>query len=887
MKKLSLLFVAFLFFQLTTFAQWDQLKDIPTARYFLSSCTIDGNIYVMGGTASTSSTGPSVSIMEVYDPTLDSWDITKGDMPTSRVEFGACAVNGKIYAIGGAPNHGGSPLEIVEEYDPSTDTWSTKAPIQSARYGCAYGVIDNKIYVAGGTVDNNFTASNKLEIYDPLTDNWDATKAAMQQAIYQPQGAVINDKFYVIGGLLGTPPYTGQKIVQMYDPITDTWSIVDSLNEGRVGHTANAVADKIYVIGGDTQPPPLKSVEEYDPNSDTWEEIIDAPFFKNCHTASLFENKIYLFSGSTSTIFPTATPTSAVFSFDPAYLDTIHVPVDYTTIQGAIDAANNGNTVLVAEGTYVENINFKGKAITVASHFLNDGNEAHIENTIIDGSLPSHPDSGSVVYFQSGEDTTSILCGFTITGGTGTYNPYPARVGGGIFCSSSGAKIIHNHIVNNTVEYQMGIVNGGGMSVGPPGNTSWVILENNIISNNSILGATGGGGGIGVVGNAKLLNNIIEYNTAESIGESIWGGGIALSTNNIPSNYEWSVIDNTIRHNKAIAPSGTGPNGGVGGGLAIAGESNATIRNNEITHNEVQGNNPIADCHGGGVILQNQNESCIFSENIVAHNKALENSFCKGAGISIWSFNNTTVEPRLYNNIIVNNTNGNIGGGIFIGGHGTYTNEPVLINNTISQNSATNGGAVYSTQSDPLSNPLIINSILWNNGSEINTIGGEVEVYYSDIEGGWTGTGTNNSDTIPNFVDPWYYAPFSDFEGNPRPDPPDPGSIPDMGAYESPLPNPVDVEDEIGLPISYKLYQNYSNPFNPTTTIKYQIPELSFVTLKVFNLLGEEIKTLVNEEKPVGTYEFEFNAANLPSGIYFYKLQVGSFIETKKMVLMK
>ena len=77
------------------------------------------------------------------------------------------------------------------------------------------------------------------------------------------------------------------------------------------------------------------------------------------------------------------------------------------------------------------------------------------------------------------------------------------------------------------------------------------------------------------------------------------------------------------------------------------------------------------------------------------------------------------------------------------------------------------------------------------------------------------------------------------------------------------------------------------NPFNPTTTIKYQIPELSFVTLKVYDVLGNEIATLVYEEKPVGSYEVDFNAIGLPSGIYFYKLQAGSFVETKKMVLMK
>jgi hypothetical protein len=95
----------------------------------------------------------------------------------------------------------------------------------------------------------------------------------------------------------------------------------------------------------------------------------------------------------------------------------------------------------------------------------------------------------------------------------------------------------------------------------------------------------------------------------------------------------------------------------------------------------------------------------------------------------------------------------------------------------------------------------------------------------------------------------------------------------------------------------YKLYQNYPNPFNPNTRISYSIPETEFVTLKVYDVLGNEIVTVVNEEKPAGEYEVEFsaiggsasggNAYTLPSGIYFYRLKAGIFSETKKLILMK
>ena len=95
------------------------------------------------------------------------------------------------------------------------------------------------------------------------------------------------------------------------------------------------------------------------------------------------------------------------------------------------------------------------------------------------------------------------------------------------------------------------------------------------------------------------------------------------------------------------------------------------------------------------------------------------------------------------------------------------------------------------------------------------------------------------------------------------------------------------VENSNEFPTEFRLSQNYPNPFNPLTAIKYQIPEISFVTIKVYDVLGNEIANLVNEEKPIGSYTVEFDAKNLPSSIYFYRLQAGSFVETKKMVLMK
>jgi len=437
--------------------------------------------------------------------------------------------------------------------------------------------------------------------------------------------------------------------------------------------------------------------------------------------------------------------------------DTLNVPAEYTTIQAAIDAANNGDIVLVAEDTYYENINFIGKAITVASHFLIDGDKEHIDNTIIDGNQ-----SGSVVIFDSGEDTTSVLYGFTITGGT-------SWGGGGIRCYSSGAKIIFNKITNNIVNAGIATGPGGGIYANSLGQFYYIIIENNIISNNSTYGHLSHGGGIRMKDmEGRIINNIIKQNYCRRL---------------------------------------------PGGGLSIE-------------------------------------------------------------GCSLQIFNNTII----YN--IADKTHDFTG----------------------------RGGGISAGQDDQ---SIIMNNIVWGNLWEEQIVSNEnLDVVYCNVEGGYTGTG--NIDVYPEFVDTasgdyhlannspcigagidsieitgtWYYCPLTDMEGNPRPNPP--GTMPDMGAYENPLSVPTDVDDDlIQFPKMFSLSQNYPNPFNPTTTIKYSIPQSSNVVIKVFDVLGNEITTLVNQEKPIGTHTIEFDATSLPSGIYFYQLQTPNFIQTKKMILLK
>ena len=589
---------------------------------------------------------------------------------------------------------------------------------------------------------------------------------------------------------------------------------------------------------------------------------------------------------------------------------TIHVPGDQPTIQAGIDVAVDGDVVLVAEGTYYENINFLGKAITVTSHYYLDGKERHIKKTIIDGSQPANPDFGSVVSFVSGEDTNSVLRGFTITGGTGTleFPPGmpPMREGGGVFCSASGARIVHNIIKNNRSEIETGMSWGGGFASSPPFIPTFVILENNVFERNFISGSIAtGGGGVSFCSSGRIVKNTFINNTvyAEE-GGGATGGGIVVQSWSAPTPANVVFMsDNIITHNKALqSETATFWLGGNGGGISIL-ATKGTFVNNIIQHNEV---NAVNSSFAPGVLFDFPPDEIYFRNNIVSHNTYSGAGYCYGGGFAIWDGN-----PTIENNLFEKN-DATFGGGGWIGDAFSFAK---IINNTIIKNHAEQkGGALYTKDAEP----IVMNSILWNNhapeGSEIYVESGTIDVTYSDIQGGWIGTGNINvnpkliSDiSLLNHKSPCIDAGNPDMMYN---DPEDPMNLGhalypaqgflmnDMGAYGGPGAaywydllegDSFENEPEI-VPIlsSDELkIDNYPNPFNPQTTIKMILPKDGFVSLKIYNVLGQEVTTLVSDNLTAGSYEYVWNARNLASGIYIYRLEANGLAMDKKMILMK
>jgi len=509
-----------------------------------------------------------------------------------------------------------------------------------------------------------------------------------------------------------------------------------------------------------------------------------------------------------------------------AWAQTIYVPSgDHNSIQSAIVNANHGDVIIVAAGTYYENINFLGKAVTVRSTNPNDPNV--VAATIINGSHYVDLNLGSVVTFNHGEAASSILSGFTITGGTGSWLliswEYKGlrwnRCGGGVVCYNMSAPTISRNVFINNIAGQ-----GGGLYIygnpvnpndptNPPIHITPVITDNTFINNTAIMehGFSppntnyplldhGDGGAIVCFQgcDATITGNLVRNNHAE-----YYGGGIHLR--------QWSnglIEDNHIIGNDSM----------LGGGIHVTYDSSPLIRLNTVEQNTAgtfggggiyvyAGSNPLIELNlvtansspcGAGIAVYDESAPLIRN-NLIVKNK-------DGAGIRV----RTGSTPQIIHNTIADNTADSYSGAIDC----TLEAAPIFENNIIT---ASNGG--YSIYADESSSPVLRYNNTWSNGPVSYGGGGIAD------QAGLNG----NISAVPNFVDADsndYHIRYdskcinagnpnfsgqglTDYAGLPRKT----GQFTDIGAYEAPL------VWNISSGINYNAIQQAINSANNGDTI--------------------------------------------------------------------
>ncbi|MBK7377938.1 MAG: right-handed parallel beta-helix repeat-containing protein [Ignavibacteriales bacterium] len=394
-------------------------------------------------------------------------------------------------------------------------------------------------------------------------------------------------------------------------------------------------------------------------------------------------------------------------------------------------------------------------------------------------------------------------------------------------------------------------------------------------------------------------SNLIENNFIKKAGIAIclsYGNGNIIKQNNIGSGTDslisWGIqsqmTNNTLIENNHVQNLRFGIHYECPGIDSYL-DNGCIIRNN-IVHN-IDGKN--ARDGGFGIELSGDSGNPGIN-NMVYNNMVYDigSSSNRAAGIQLWYVNNS----KIYYNTVY----------LFGNGTGTTTNgsAALYISHSCTNVEAKNNILVNTRDESPYYASAIYDYSSSNLTSDYNDLYSDnylVRIgntnYNSLAEWQITGKDKHSITEMPNFIEPYLHIDESvatnlekgatpiegidtDFDEDTRN-----ATTPDIGADE--FDGVVGIEEETTLPTEFALEQNYPNPFNPSTIISWQSPVSSWQTLKVYDVLGNEVATLINEYKPAGMYNVQFTMNNFASGVYFYQLKAGEYISTKKMLLLK
>tara|TARA_B100000029_G_scaffold516105_1_gene626910 strand:+ start:223 stop:4584 length:4362 start_codon:yes stop_codon:yes gene_type:complete len=573
----------------------------------------------------------------------------------------------------------------------------------------------------------------------------------------------------------------------------------------------------------------------------------------------------------------------------------------FRTIQFAIEHNNtsNGDIILVSPGIYKENINFRGKNITVGSLTLTTGDRSYILQTIIDGGFPTNSDSSSVATFIGGETSAAKLVGFTLQNGNGLMMG-GRRYGGGIYTKSSSPSFKHLLITNNATSSDANLLYGAGIYFD---DNSDVIIDSSEISNNGELDI-GWGGGIHISKNSDVsLENTKINNNKASLGGGIYIPKRVRNSNSVFKRVE--IISNKARN---------------GGGIWAGARSGSLLK---IYDSKVLNN--IATNEGGGFYLIQSTNKIELNDILINGNSSAK----KGGGIFV-----TGAKPTIKSSLITGNQSES-GGAIYIQ---NSTTELSLINTIFYDNKITsNGSVIYgnnqatvkiyhstiSNNSAPEKSTLYLNSgssiylynsILCSNEASKQVIfgndgatAGRFEAKSSIIEGLTTIQISDNQDIVsidntsfstdPLFTNPNFndftlknnspaigygtndvsFSPNStlvgvDFSGNSRPT----DSNPDIGAYENNLNSPANSPPIMNSLSDIKIDQNSDEKVVNLTGIldgDYHSEQSLIVTAKSSNTTLMPQPT-IGYSSPATTGTISFKPAPDNNGDVFLTVKV-------------
>lgn len=908
--------------------QWTTKASMITSRSYASAVELNGLIYIIGGRNDNSSPQIKKNV-EVYNPSNNTWT-TKSSMSTARLGAAICVLNDKIYVIGGFD--GANYLNIVEEYTHETDTWRKLTPISNERMDASAAVVNNQILVIGGRVSNgNLTSIEEgtavlPNVYMNLSQtelnfgsvskgnsaqlsfmvvNDSKSTASLSYTIDSPQ-----NPFSIVSShtSLDLDPGVSTLITIKFQPTDELeYNIPLTLNHNSINNEKPKI---INLIGKGLN---LSTNE-------TWENIGEMKTASNKRLYNLVTagNKVYAGGIGEIVVFDQNTK---------AEIGSINFPNDQNYQIGSM-VIQNGKlfaTIKRSEGKVaVVDLNNNNSVQYVSAGndpygiaFYN--NNIYVTNSVV--WINGNPSTVRVIAVNSLSVIKTINVGI---------------LAHSICISSAHAKAYVSNMNSNTVsvinlntnsviktiqvdQYPNGITfsnnkvyvtcrmdnfsNGKLVVIDP--NTDNILT--NIVVGNLPSKITGGDGLVYVADTdykkITLVNNsldIVQTNISTSYGPT--GVYYDELVKKLYTIYD-DVRSINIFEKKVYSYSITGyVKNSNGSGIADVYLYGLPT-------------NPSTDANGyfsdivtplwTGTITPNK-ASYTFSPQTYDVSSISSNM--------VINFTGTLEAVSITGKIIDNDGNGIDGvslvglpGGPQSNSDGTYQGlvsfnwngsvSPQKKGYIFSPASRNYSSVITNKSNENFSASKIILELTAPIGNDNYATGSTQKIswlsknvtsirieYSTDNSLSWNlialnvdATKSFYNWTVPNT--PSTYCLVRIIDNN------DPTNV-SISNNNFAISIVLSADDNI-IPTEYKLLQNYPNPFNPSTTIKFSIPNSQFVTLKVYDMLGREITALVNEEKLAGNYEVKFDGSTLPSGVYFYRIQAGSFSQTKKLLLLK
>lgn len=270
---------------------WTFKTPMPTARCFLGACVLNGKIYAIGGAKNALT---MTSVVEMYDPLSDTWT-QKSNMPIALCYPNVCAVNDKIYVFGGNTSMFGGLVTSVFVYDPNSDKW-TQIEDSAHKFGDpCIAVSDGRVYLIGGG-KQGMVAVSDVNMYEPPTKTW-TKKADLPTSRSMLSACVLNNKIYVIGGTNENWTSVFYPNVEEYDPVEDKWIIKKDMPLGGWSPGVCALNNRVYVTGGHNGVKALDRVDILNPETNEWTLGTPMQQVRQGHEVCVVDGKIYVLGG--------------------------------------------------------------------------------------------------------------------------------------------------------------------------------------------------------------------------------------------------------------------------------------------------------------------------------------------------------------------------------------------------------------------------------------------------------------------------------------------------------------------------------------------------------------------------------------------------------------